>query len=116
MTQFVTKNGIVSIYDVTGNTSYEYLSAWFQTLIYGGIIEFIIYSSFLVKIYRKSTNNATKTIVFCVALLSISSSILFDYNWLLYISLALCIYGIKNEFANEKQPLFFICKDYDGIK
>lgn len=107
LTEFAGIHSISSVFDVSGETSYEYLSAFFQTLIYGGVVCFGIYIFFIIKLFLNSKNTAAKAIIFSIVLLSISSSILCDYTWLLYVSIAVFVSPYKESVLKEVKRFIY---------
>ena len=84
-TGFSIKNGISTIYDKVGVLS-EYFSAFFQVLLYFGIVGLTIVVYLLYKVFCKS-DSCGKMLLIVYCALCISSSIFFEANCVLYFTL-----------------------------
>lgn len=93
LTSYANKFGISSQYDVAGVYA-EYLSSVFQVIIYTGIVGLVLYSKYFISLFKNS-QDSFKVCTIAFLALSISSSIYFDYMWLIYSLLVVCNININ---------------------
>lgn len=94
LTSYANTYGIRSQFDVVEVYS-EYLSAIFQVMIYTGFIGMTFYVKYFIGLYKQSSK-CFKAVTISFLALSISSSIYFDYMWLIYSMLILCNISFNN--------------------
>ena len=89
LTNYHNRYNISSIFDASNSmVNYEYLNMLSQILIYSGLIGLIIFIIGVIDLFSKSISGS-RAIIICFIILGISSSILLDPTWMLYICLIL---------------------------
>jgi hypothetical protein len=94
LTSYANKFGIISQYDVVGVYA-EYLSAIWQVMIYTGIVGLALYVKYFIGLHNKS-QESFKVCTIAFFALSISSSIYFEYMWLVYSLLIVCNISVND--------------------